>query len=218
MEGEYAMSTVKTAGFLRIWKVILFMMAMVLFTVGEAKTAKAATSIYNKTGSYSEYLEVSHVGDGANILSSTYMHDPNSFKYQYDRGKIVFGNAGRTWWGNRDYCTGGFGNGEFFGESATSTKYWLLTKDQVLRFKRGEVQFSFPSSSYHINLYQDATFFRFKTRASLLVSAGNSNESALTSYSFNCYGSTDWRYHDYFPSFCERHQCAMKLMHRPFAI
>ena len=24
--------------------------------------------------------------------------------------------------------------------------------------------------------------------------------------------------HDYFPSFCERHQCVMKLMHRPFAI
>lgn len=191
------MNTIKPAGgALRIWKAVLFMMALVLFTVGETKTTKAATSIYNKTGSYSEYLECTCVGDGANILSRTYMSSPKSFPYQYAHGRIVFGNAGRTWWGNCDYCTGGFGNGEFFGESATSTKYWLLTKDQVLKFKKGEVQFSFPSSSYHVNLYQDATFFSFKVYASLLVSAGSSNDSRLTSYSFNSYGSTDWRYHD----------------------
>lgn len=45
------MSTVKTAGFLRIWKVILFMMAMVLFAACFGNTALAASSWqFNYTG------------------------------------------------------------------------------------------------------------------------------------------------------------------------
>ena len=54
------------------------------------------------------------------------------------------GNGGVTWWGCCDYCTGGFGNGEYWGELNYHRKDFLLTKDQVLRFKAGETQFTLP--------------------------------------------------------------------------
>ena len=80
------------------------------------------------------------------------------------------GNGGCTWWGCRDYCTGGFGNGEFFGENAYHRKDFLLTKDQILRFKAGETQFTLP---VEINTYEGATLFRLTISATLYVATNN---------------------------------------------
>lgn len=158
------MNTMKSAGTLRIWKVILFMMAIMLFTVGVKDTAWAVTKIYDKN-SGSAYLEYTPKRIGW----------PMSFK------GAVIGNGGRTWWGNCDYCTGGFGNGEFFGEQGTSQKSFLLTKDQVLKYKKGEVQIAFPPGCYKIQSYRGAYLHRFSQRVTLYVAQG----TGYKSYSFD---------------------------------
>ena len=158
------MNTVKTTEFLRIWKVIVFMMAMVLFAVCFGNTAWAVTKIYDKN-SGSAYLEYTPKRIGW----------PMSFK------GAVIGNGGRTWWGNCDYCTGGFGNGEFFGEQGTSQKSFLLTKDQVLKYKKGEVQIAFPPGCYKIQSYRGAYLHSFSQRVTLYVAQG----TGYKSYSFD---------------------------------
>ena len=158
------MNTMKSAGTLRIWKVILFMMAIMLFTVGVKDTAWAVTKIYDKN-SGSAYLEYTPKRIGW----------PMSFK------GAVIGNGGRTWWGNCDYCTGGFGNGEFFGEQGTSQKSFLLTKDQVLKYKKGEVQIAFPPGCYKIQSYRGAYLHRFSQSVTLYVAQG----TGYKSYSFD---------------------------------
>lgn len=158
------MDTMKSAGVLRIWKVILFMMAVVCFIIGFKDTAWAVTKIYDKN-SGSAYLEYTPKRIGW----------PMSFK------DAVIGNGGRTWWGNSDYCTGGFGNGEFFGEQGTSQKSFLLTKDQVLKYKKGETQIAFPPGCYQTQSYRGAYLHRFTQRVTLYVAQGTSYRS----YSFD---------------------------------
>lgn len=158
------MDTMKSAGVLRIWKVILFMMAVVCFIIGFKDTAWAVTKIYDKN-SGSAYLEYTPKRIGW----------PMSFK------GAVIGNGGRTWWGNCDYCTGGFGNGEFFGEQGTSQKSFLLTKDQVLKYKKGETQIAFPPGCYQTQSYRGAYLHKFSQRVTLYVAQG----TGYKSYSFD---------------------------------
>lgn len=158
------MNAIKTTGFLRIWKAILFMMAVVCFIIGFKDTAWAVTKIYDKN-SGSAYLEYTPKRIGW----------PMSFK------GAVIGNGGRTWWGNCDYCTGGFGNGEFFGEQGTSQKSFLLTKDQVLKYKKGETQIAFPPGCYKTQSYRGAYLHKFSQRVTLYVAQG----TGYKSYSFD---------------------------------
>lgn len=158
------MNAVKTTGFLRIWKVILFMMAVVCFIIGFKDTAWAVTKIYDKN-SGSAYLE----------------YTPKRIGWPMSFNGAVIGNGGRTWWGNCDYCTGGFGNGEFFGEQGTSQKSFLLTKDQVLKYKKGETQIAFPPGCYQTQSYRGAYLHRFTQRVTLYVAQG----TGYKSYSFD---------------------------------
>lgn len=119
------MDTMKSAGLynLRIWKVILFMMAIMLFTACFKNTAWAKTALYaNNTFSY---------------------YEPSTETYKYSGWGDNEDHFGNGEWSSADYYdTGGRVNGE-------NTKVLYLTKEQVQRWKAGD-QIIFDSSDFEI--------------------------------------------------------------------
>ena len=124
------MNADKTAGFLRIWKVILFMMATIMFAVCFGNIALADTVLY-ENNHFNYYAP------------STEYHE---FQYTWGDSYDSYGNGE---WGNADYDNGARSWSE-------QKKILYLTKDEVLRWKAGD-QIIFRSSDREIWRNSDYT-------------------------------------------------------------